>query len=374
MDFTFSDDQLLFQDNVRAFLTNEVTPELIRELWSSESGRSDKLWAQLTELGLPALTVPDDFGGLGMDELDFILLAQECGYAGLPEPLVDTVLVGVPLLSALGSDQAELQGQWLSRIAEGQARLAVGEPGNPLVADAHVADLLLLPHGDEVHAVLDAMLTFVDGVWATAGGPNPGDIHDVVNIGIGGSDLGPQMVVMALEAFAHPRLRCHFVSNIDGQDLAGVLRQVDPKHTLFIVASKTFTTQETMVNARTARQWFLDLGGTDIARHFVATTSNIVAAAAFGITTTFVDGSDLSAWAAAMRACASISLTAASVAASSRLLTRKKSLDPRSKRRRSAWASRSARSRCRRVVSTSTRAASTSMPMPATSVRIFSAR
>ena len=143
------------------------------------------------------------------------------------------------------------------------------------------------PFSDEVHAVLDAMLTFVDGVWATAGGPNPGDIHDVVNIGIGGSDLGPQMVVMALEAFAHPRLRCHFVSNIDGQDLAGVLRQVDPKHTLFIVASKTFTTQETMVNARTARQWFLDQGGTDIARHFVATTSNVEAAAAFGITTTF---------------------------------------------------------------------------------------
>lgn len=154
MDFTFSDDQLLFQDNVRAFFTNEVTPELIRELWNSESGRSDKLWAQLTELGLPALTVPEAFGGLGMDELDFILLAQECGYAGLPEPLVDTVLVGVPLLSALGGEHDALKSHWLGRIAEGQARLAVGEPGNPLVADAHVADLLLLPHGDEVHALL----------------------------------------------------------------------------------------------------------------------------------------------------------------------------------------------------------------------------
>lgn len=143
------------------------------------------------------------------------------------------------------------------------------------------------PFSDEVHGVLDRMLDFVDGVWVHAGGLNPGDIHDVVNIGIGGSDLGPQTVVMALEAFAHPKLRCHFVSNIDGQDLASVLKQVDPAHTLFIVASKTFTTQETMVNARTARQWFLDQGGTDLARHFVATTSNKEAAAKFGITTTF---------------------------------------------------------------------------------------
>lgn len=153
MDFTFSDDQLLFQDNVRAFLINEVTPERIRELWQSDSGRSDELWAQLTELGLPAITVPEGFGGLDMNELDFILLAQECGYAGLPEPLVDTVLIGVPLLSALGSEQLDLQSEWLTRVAEGKARLAVGEPGNPLVADAHVAELLLLPHGDEVHAV-----------------------------------------------------------------------------------------------------------------------------------------------------------------------------------------------------------------------------
>lgn len=153
MDFTFSDDQQLFEENVRAFLTNEVTPERIRELWQVEGGRSDELWAQLTELGLTAVTVPEGFGGLDMNELDFILLAQECGYAALPEPLVDTMLVGVPLLAGLGADQLDLQGEWLTRIAEGRARLAVGQPGNPLVADAHVAGLLLLPHGDEVHAL-----------------------------------------------------------------------------------------------------------------------------------------------------------------------------------------------------------------------------
>lgn len=178
------------------------------------------------------------------------------------------------------------------RLAERRDALLRGELVNGSEGRAVLHTALRAPRGqapfsDEVHAVLDQMLAFADEVKASAGGPNPGDIHDVVNIGIGGSDLGPQMVVMALEAFANPRLRCHFVSNIDGQDLAGVLRQVDPKHTLFVVASKTFTTQETMVNARTARQWFLDQGGTDIARHFVATTSNVEGAAAFGITRTF---------------------------------------------------------------------------------------
>jgi glucose-6-phosphate isomerase len=81
--------------------------------------------------------------------------------------------------------------------------------------------------------------------------------------------------------------RLHFVSNVDGHDIVPVLRGLEPQHTLFIVASKTFTTQETMANAQVARAWFLAQGGTDIARHFVATTTNVAAAAAFGITTTF---------------------------------------------------------------------------------------
>lgn len=152
MDFSFSRDQLLFQDNVRSFLINEVTPERIRELWQSDSGRSDQLWAQLVELGLTALTVPEAQEGMGMNELDFILIAQECGYAGLPEPLVETVLVGVPLLAALDEQHTALKHDWLTRVA-GAARLAIAEPGNPLVSDAHVADLLLLAHGDEVHAL-----------------------------------------------------------------------------------------------------------------------------------------------------------------------------------------------------------------------------
>ncbi|MFM7531445.1 MAG: glucose-6-phosphate isomerase, partial [Rubrivivax sp.] len=109
----------------------------------------------------------------------------------------------------------------------------------------------------------------------------------VVNIGIGGSDLGPQMAVAALDAFAHRGLRMHFVSNVDGHDITPVLRRLDPDRTLFVVASKTFTTQETMANAYAARDWFDAQGGTDRARHFVGVTTNLHAAAEFGITRTF---------------------------------------------------------------------------------------
>jgi glucose-6-phosphate isomerase len=112
-------------------------------------------------------------------------------------------------------------------------------------------------------------------------------ITDVVNIGIGGSDLGPRMAVLALDAFVQPGLRLHFVSNVDGHDLARVLRGLDARRTLFIVASKTFTTQETMANAHAARAWFDAEGGTDRAAHFVGVTTNLQAAAQFGITRTF---------------------------------------------------------------------------------------
>ncbi len=151
------------------------------------------------------------------------------------------------------------------------------------------------PFSDEVHATLDTMLAFVDEVRATAkgglGGPGDpgakGGITDVVNIGIGGSDLGPRMAVAALDALAQDGPRLHFVSNVDGHDLTAVLRGLDARRTLFIVASKTFTTQETMANAHAARDWFDAQGGTDRAAHFVGVTTNLQAAAAFGITRTF---------------------------------------------------------------------------------------
>ena len=133
----------------------------------------------------------------------------------------------------------------------------------------------------KVHATLAPMLAYAQQVRDDA------HITDVVNIGIGGSDLGPQMAVLALDEFATPGKRFHFVSNVDGHELAAVLRHLQPERTLFLVASKTFTTLETMTNARSARQWFTQQGGTDVARHFAALTTNVEAAAAFGIERTF---------------------------------------------------------------------------------------
>ena len=133
----------------------------------------------------------------------------------------------------------------------------------------------------QVHETLDAMLAYAEHVRADA------QITDVVHMGIGGSDLGPQLVVGALHQPAVTGKRFHFVSNVDGHELAAVLPGLRPNHTLFLIASKTFTTAETMMNAHSAREWFLRQGGQDTARHFAALTSNRPAAADFGITTTF---------------------------------------------------------------------------------------
>ncbi|MEJ8820644.1 glucose-6-phosphate isomerase [Variovorax humicola] len=133
----------------------------------------------------------------------------------------------------------------------------------------------------DVHATLDAMLKYADQMRADH------TITDVVNIGIGGSDLGPQMAVLALEEFVARGKRFHFVSNVDGHELAGVLRGLAPEHTLFLIASKTFTTTETMTNALSAKRWFEQSSGLEVARHFAALTTNVDAAKAFGIETTF---------------------------------------------------------------------------------------
>jgi len=133
----------------------------------------------------------------------------------------------------------------------------------------------------QVHTTLDAMLAYAETVRADA------EITDVVNIGIGGSDLGPQMAVLALDEFVTPGKRFHFVSNVDGHELASVLKKVKVESTLFLIASKTFTTIETMTNALSAKAWFEAQGGTNIARHFAALTTNVAAANNFGISTTF---------------------------------------------------------------------------------------
>jgi glucose-6-phosphate isomerase len=138
----------------------------------------------------------------------------------------------------------------------------------------------------EVNSVLKKMKDFSDrlnsGDWKGYTGKK---ITDIVNIGIGGSDLGPAMVTQALKPYAREGLAVHFVSNIDGTHLTETLKPLNPDTTLFMIASKTFTTQETMTNAFSARQWFLNKAGdpAHVARHFVAISTNAPAVEKFGI-------------------------------------------------------------------------------------------
>ena len=212
-----------------------------------------------------ALQAPGVFADLSKNRWDASTralltgLAAECGL----EARRDAMFAGEPI-----------------NLTEGRAvlhtalRAPAGAKSLGVVTDAAIAD---------VHSVLEPLLAYAERVRAQAGT----QFTDVLNIGIGGSDLGPQMAVIALEEFRHPKLRFHFVSNVDGHDIAPVLARLDPKTTLVIVASKTFTTQETLANANVAREWFTANGGTDVATHFVGVTTNIEAAAKFGITTTF---------------------------------------------------------------------------------------
>lgn len=136
---------------------------------------------------------------------------------------------------------------------------------------------VLVDGQDVMPGVLDTLARMADEARAL----RASDVTDVVNIGIGGSDLGPAMAVRALAPY-HDGPRCHFVSNVDGADIADTLRLCDPDHTVFIVASKTFTTIETMTNARTAKAWLRDKGVSAEGR-FIALSSNVAKAAEFGI-------------------------------------------------------------------------------------------
>jgi glucose-6-phosphate isomerase len=179
-------------------------------------------------------------------------LARECGL----ERQRDAMFAG----AIVNTTEQRAVKHWLLRADEGSTR------------DADLGEVL---------ATLDAMLAYAEQVRADP------SITDIVNIGIGGSDLGPQMAVAALAEFVIPGRRFHFVSNVDGHELDAVLKQVKPDNTLFLVASKTFTTLETMTNAHSARAWFEAQGGRDVGRHFAALTTNVAAAREFGITTTF---------------------------------------------------------------------------------------
>jgi len=155
MDFTFDEQQIAFRDAIRKFLTVEAAPELLAEIWETPSGRSTELRAKAADQGLTALSVPEDYGGIGLGDLDWILIQQELGYYAIPDSLSDTAYLAVHLLKNLPPNGG-FAGEWLRKIAAGKARVAVGHPVNPLVADAELADLLLLWHQDEIHAVKPA--------------------------------------------------------------------------------------------------------------------------------------------------------------------------------------------------------------------------
>ena len=221
-----------------------------------------------------ALQAPHVFADLSKNRVDdasqqlLLQLARECGL----EQYRDAMFAG----DAINQTEGRAVMHWLLR--QPVDGLLDWLPGSsPVVRDAL---------GD-VHASLQQMLALAEQVRA-----NP-QITDIVNIGIGGSDLGPAMVVNALEDWRIENKRFHFVSNVDGHELGHVLAQIRPESTLFLVASKSFTTLETMVNAHSARDWFVAHGGSDdraaalsISQHFWALTTNTDAAGQFGIDTT----------------------------------------------------------------------------------------
>lgn len=156
MDFTFSDDQVAFRDSVSRFLMTEAAPEMLREIWDTDIGRSPELRGKIAAQGLMGLSVPEAEGGLGLNDIDWALMTQELGYYAIPDSLGDTAYVAAGLLAGLPPEHP-LRATWLPRIVDGTCRIAVGHPVNPYVADAHLADLLLLaettPTGLALHAV-----------------------------------------------------------------------------------------------------------------------------------------------------------------------------------------------------------------------------
>ena len=162
MDFTFSADQLAFRDAISRFLMTEAAPEMLREIWETDVGRSPELLAKIAEQGLMGLSVPESHGGMGLGDIDWVLLTQELGYYAIPDSLADTAYVAAGLLAALPEGHA-VRDTWLPRIVDGSVRIAVGHPVNPWVADAHLADLVLLPRatpqGLELHGLTHDAVT-----------------------------------------------------------------------------------------------------------------------------------------------------------------------------------------------------------------------
>ena len=236
---------------------DEVADVHMRELFRDDPARATRFSLELGDLLF-------DFSKNRITEETFSLLIQlseECGV----RDWIERMFSGAPI--------NETEGRPVLHTA------LRNRSDRPVLVDG--ADVM-----PSVRRVLEQMRSFTtsvrDGTWV---GHTGRAITDVVNIGIGGSDLGPVMVTEALRPYWRQGLRAHFVSNVDGTHLSEVLRKVQPETTLFIVASKTFTTQETLTNARSARAWLVEaLGAEDaVAKHFVALSTNRDAVTEFGI-------------------------------------------------------------------------------------------
>lgn len=238
--------------------TDRLSATTIRDLVTSESGRPERFTVAAAGVHLDASRQRID--SLVRDSL--MRLAEQCGVLERRDAMLSGVHINVT------EDRAVLHTALRRPVTD-----ALTVDGVDVVA--------------EVHEVLGRMGTFAesvrDGSWRGATGER---ITAVVNIGIGGSDLGPAMAHIALEAFSDRGITFRFVSNVDPTDISEALRDLDPARTLVIVASKTFTTLETMTNAHAARAWLVGVLGEDaVERHFVAVSTNAEKVAEFGIDT-----------------------------------------------------------------------------------------
>ncbi|MFU8887747.1 MAG: glucose-6-phosphate isomerase [Trueperaceae bacterium] len=245
----------------------EVAPLHLRDLFAEDAGRFERLHAFAGEILF-------DYSKQRVTDETIALLVELARQAGVPAQ-VERMFAGERINRT--EDRAVLH-------------TALRHQGDePVRVDGH--DVM-----PEVRAVLARMRDFAERVRdGEHRGATGREITDVVNIGIGGSDLGPKMVTAALAPYGHERLRMHFVSNVDPSDLARTLAPLDPATTLFLVASKTFTTQETMANAQQARAWLLRALGDEatlaqtpvvrspVRQHFAALSTHLEAVEAFGI-------------------------------------------------------------------------------------------
>ena len=151
MFFDFTEDQYQLRDGARDFFAGESPASHVRAMWDSDSGRSPELWKKMAEIGFVGLTIPEEHGGLGMDEVAMVLLLEEAGKVALPEPFLETAAVAARTLLEAGTD--EQKSQWLPQIASGNAIVTLQLGGATVVSDAHIADLLICERDGELHAV-----------------------------------------------------------------------------------------------------------------------------------------------------------------------------------------------------------------------------